>query len=323
MGKVVSMRQNGFPINKEAIKEELKIFAPSVDYISGKQLIEMNITEVPTLLSPILPKSGVVALAGGSDTGKSSFLRHLASAIATNQNEFIGFPLNAHYNRCIYVSTEDDNVAVSAFLNKTARFLDKQAFDFEGLEYFFNTENLMEQLEKRLEMAPVDLIVIDAFSDLYSESMNETNKIRTFINQYSQLAQKYNCLIIFLHHCGKRSEERIPSKNNLLGSQGFEAKMRTVIELRQDLEDPSLRHLCIVKGNYLKREYKESSFALRFNDFLCFEKIDQRVPFENLVASDRNENRDRAKGLSNEGKSQSEIAEILGVSQGTVSKWLK
>src|SRR5690554_5938291 len=118
MGKVLNMLRNGSLIGKESIKKELDRFAPSTnDYISGKELIEMKITEVPSLLSPILPKSGVVALAGGSDTGKSSFLRHLASAIATNQTEFIGFPLNSHYNRCIYVSTEDDDVAVSAFLN--------------------------------------------------------------------------------------------------------------------------------------------------------------------------------------------------------------
>lgn len=323
MGKILSMSQNGSHIGEASIKKELKRFAPASDYVSGKDLIEMDIQEVPSLLYPILPKSGVVALAGSSDTGKSSYLRHLASAIVTQESEFIGFPLKSHHGRCIYVSTEDDDAAVSAFLRKTAAFLNKQAPDFEGLEYIFDTENLLGKLEKRLQEAPVDLIVIDAFSDLYSDSMNETNKIRNFINQYSQLAQKYKCLIMFLHHCGKRSEERMPSKNNLLGSQGFEAKMRTVLELRVDLEDPSARHLCIVKGNYLKREFKESSFVLKFNDQLCFEKTEQRVPFENLVASDRNDNRERARGYRDEGKSQSEIAELFGVTQGAVSKWLK
>lgn len=322
MGEILSMPKNGFQIGKTRIEEELKKLAPIKSYVSGKKLIEMNMKEVPVLLYPFLPKSGVVALAGGSDTGKSSFLRHLASAIVTKQTDFLKFPLTPRYHRCIYVSTEDDDAAVSTFLIKTASFLNKQAGDFEGLEYFFDTESILERLEKRLAEAPVDLIVLDAFSDIYSESMNETNKIRTFINQYSQLARKYNCLIIFLHHCGKRSEEKIPSKNNLLGSQGFEAKMRLVIELRVDLEDPSLRHLCIVKGNYLKREFKEASYVLQFNDNLCFERTEQRVLFENLVASDRNENRERARELRNEGKSQSEIADIMGVGQGTVSKWL-
>ena len=43
--------------------------------ITGEMLLSRNIREIPTLLDPLLPKSGLVCLAGSSDTGKSAFLR--------------------------------------------------------------------------------------------------------------------------------------------------------------------------------------------------------------------------------------------------------
>ena len=47
------------------------------DEITGEMLLNQNIKEIPTLLEPLLPKSGLVCLAGSSDTGKSAFLRQL------------------------------------------------------------------------------------------------------------------------------------------------------------------------------------------------------------------------------------------------------
>ena len=87
-------------------------------------------------------------------------------------------------------------------------------------------------------------------------SVNESNQVRLFLNQYSQLARKSKCLIIFMHNCGKRTEHFMPSKHNLLGSQAFEAKMRLVLELRTDIENVTYQHLCRVKGNYRSAEYK-------------------------------------------------------------------
>ena len=79
--------------------------------------------------------------------------------------------------------------------------------------------------------------------------MNATNEIRSYLEDYSNLAKKYKCLVIFLHHTGKNTENKPPSKNNLLGIQGFEAKMRVVIELRKDRHEPKLRHLCNLNTN--------------------------------------------------------------------------
>jgi RecA-family ATPase len=121
---------------------------------------------------------------------------------------------------------------------------------------------------------------------LYSGSLNQTNEVRTILNKYKLLSDKHQCLIIFLHHTGKRTEEKEPGKHNLLGSQGFEANMRLVMELRTDSHQDDLRHLCLVKGNYLSREYKQASYVLRFDENMLFNQTDERTPFEELIKVD-------------------------------------
>lgn len=112
--------------------------------------------------------------------------------------------------------------------------------------------------------------------------LNAANKLRSFINDYYNIAKKHNCLLIILHHTGKRTEELAPSKSNLIGSQGFESKMRLVIEMRRDWKDGNVRHLCIVKGNYLASEFKEKSYVLQFKD-RTFVNTGRRTPFSELV----------------------------------------
>lgn len=295
---------------------------PKQSTFSAKELIERKLEKIPCLVDPIFPKVGVCAIGGASDTGKSSFLRQLAINIAIGNNDFLGFELKPEHQKAIYVSTEDDDRAISFLLNQHSKHSNLESICYEGLTFIFQTYDLINTLEKILSKNPVDLIVIDAFTDLYGKSMNDSNQVRTFLNKYSQLAQKYECLIIFLHHTGKRTEQYVPSKHNLLGSQGFEAKMRLVIEIRSDNYEPNKRHLCIVKGNYLSAEYKSKSYVLLFDENLNFEITNERIPFERLTSSNKSDLRKKVIEFKAKGKTQVEIAKTLNVSQTTVSRHL-
>jgi RecA-family ATPase len=290
---------------------------------TGTELLNRNIDSLPCLLDPILPKTGLAGLGGSSDVGKSCFLRQLATAVATGQSDFLGFPLNLTHNSCIYVTTEDDEMAISFLLSKANKSKSRPASDYSSLKFIFDTTNLLEKIEYQISLSPVDLIIIDAFADMYGKSMNDSNQVRTFLNEYSQIAQKYKCLVIFLHHTGKGKEDFIPSKNNLLGSQGFEAKMRTVIELKLDQNEADKRHLCIVKANYLPREFKTKSFVLHFDENLQFSMTGERKDFEELKASSNAEKISKVKKLKEEGKTQKKISDELKIAQSSVSRYLK
>lgn len=293
------------------------------DVYTGSELLKRNIENIPCLLEPIVPKVGLVAIAGSSDTGKSSFLRQLAISVCIGLPEFLCFRLNTAYRSAIYVSTEDDDAATAFLLHKANKALNFDAIKYNRLRYIFDTNDLLTKLDTQLSIAPADCVIIDCFTDLYGKSMTDSNQVRTFLNDYSQLAQKHGCLVVFLHHTGKRTEELQPSKHNLLGSQGFEAKMRLVIELRADNMTPDKRHLCIVKGNYLSKEYKTESFVLLFDENLQFTMTDERQPFDEFTSVGKTAMKERVKNLSSQGKLQSEIANELRISQATVSRYLR
>ena len=282
--------------------------------ITGEMLLNRNIREIPTLLNPLLPKSGLVCLAGRSDTGKSALLRQLSMSVSAGLKTFLGMKLNVVHRSAIYVSTEDDEIANAYLIARQNIDLKLIPQSLTGLRFMFDSEDVVTELDQRLTAHPADLVVVDCFSDLYIGSMNEGNQVRQFLMRYSQLANKHKCLVIFLHHCGKRTEMFMPSKHNLLGSQAFEAKMRLVLELRSDISDVSYKHLCCVKGNYLSAEYKSESVKLHFSEHLTFKETGERVPFENLVPIDTNRETkyQRAIQLKEEGNTYDEIAKKLG-----------
>lgn len=316
-------------VTLNGIKESLVYIENDINktkiVFSATELLNRKVKTMPCLVEPIFPKVGVAALAGSSDTGKSSFLRHLASSIALGKSDFLGWSIKAEHNKVIYVSTEDDDIATSFQLSKFNMFRQLDSQLYSGLKYVFDTNNILTTLSDILENENHDLIIIDAFTDLYGKSMNDSNQVRTFLNEYSQLAHKHKCLIVFLHHTGKGTEERPPSKNNLLGSQGFQAKMRLVIELRTDPLEQSLKHMCIVKGNYLPKEMKIESFVLRFEEDLSFTNTSERTNFQNLtqITANSNNKTDEILQLRTQGKTQAEISNITGLSQATVSRKLK
>ena len=282
--------------------------------VNGYQMLQNPMERVDCLVEPLLPRSGVAALVGSSDSGKSTLLRGLAMAVASQAKSYLGFELRTRHNRAIYVATEDDESAISSLMHRQLEELYVPKEAFEGLDFIFETENLIENLDKILEDRPADLVVVDAFADLYTGPMKENNRVRSFLNCFSQLAHKHNVLFIFLHHTGKRTEVLNPSKHNAIGSQGFEAKMRVMMELRPDPVRHDIRHLCVVKGNYLSEEYKHDSFELRFTSALNFEATGNRVPFAMLKErnDDRDERAELARAMREEGKTLQQIADELG-----------
>lgn len=300
--------------------------------VSAKHLLDLNIVKLEYLVESLVRKGVIHALAGSSDTGKSTFLRQLATSIALGKDDFLGFSIQTTNNKVLYVSTEDDLYSIAYLLKKqNPETGEEESLLFKNLRYVFDSDDLIDNLNKHLSKNDTDIVVIDAFSDIYTKDMNMASSIRPFLNQFSQLAQKFNVAFIFLHHTGKRTEHLTPSKNNILGSQAFEAKTRLTMVLRKDRENPSLRHLCIVKGNLLSEDMKNESFVLRFDENMVFHNTGSRVPFEELGGNaDGNADwKAEAKRLKTEEcKTVAEIHQILSrqgcqVGRSTIGNWVR
>ena len=173
-------------------------------------------------------------------------------------------------------------MSTSAWLNK---YLGEDIIDNEvlsKLKFLFITENLYDNIRKVVSENCLDLLIIDCYTDVFEGSMNDSNIVRSFLTKYNNLVNRYGVTIVFLHHTKKSSEGMKPNKNSILGSQGFEAKMRSVMMLTKDKDDDSLRHLCVVKNNYLSPEEKKCSYVIKFNENLSFEPTGKRVNLDDL-----------------------------------------
>ena len=305
---------------KFTITDEMSKYFKGAD-----QLKNQEIKEVDYLVDRLIPRGTLCSLVGESDTGKSSLLRQLAVSVAYGDETFIGFKLNDQCRNVVYVSTEDGEMNTGVWLNK---HFGKDTVDHEALtqlKFLFITENLYENLKEVIKNNCVDLLIIDSYADIFEGSMNDSNIVRSFLKNYNELANMYGVTIIFLHHTKKSSEGARPNKNSILGSQGFEAKMRSVMMLTKDKDDDTLRHLCVVKNNYLPEKDKKLSYVLRFNENLSFEATGKRVDFNDL---DNPEYMELAKELRNEGKSLRDIVSALNeegfkVGKSTLQRKLK
>lgn len=299
---------------------------------TAKELLDRGLQELPCLWEPLFPKKGLVAVVGSSDIGKSSFLRQFALAIVMGKKTFLGFELKPEVKNVLYYSTEDDDDAIAYSLNKISDEI-KDNEGINNLRYVIHTSNIFKELKQELKNNPADCVIIDAFADIFPGNINSVNEVRNFLNKFSTIANEFNCLIIFLHHTGKRTDALLPSKNNIIGSQGFEGRMRLVLLIRKDNNDITKRHLCIVKGNYIPEEYKSHSYVMEFSDKQIFKMLEERMNFEELIQDEdtvikKKEAIKKAKDLKAEGKTYNEIADIISkdyfrIGKSTIGNWLK
>ena len=311
--KIVGSIQGIKPIEKNLkLNGKLSKFLIGADVIKNK-----NYKEVEYLVDKLIPRGTLCALVGESDTGKSSLLRQLAVSMVYGDEDFLGFKMKSSCNNVLYVSTEDGEMATSVWLNKYFGQEKSEDDILSRLNFIFSTDGIISNLRDSVKKNCIDLIIVDSYADLFTGSMNNSNEVRSFLNQYDNLVNEFGTTVIFLHHTKKSSAGSRPNKNNILGSQGFEAKMRSVMMLTKDNDNKSHRHLCVVKNNYMPETNKSESFVLKFNEKLAFENTGERVDLDELIDEDYLK---QAKELREGGKSIRAITDELNSNGFNVSK---
>ena len=313
------------------IVEELEETFKESKIMNGADLIQRQIETIPTLLEPILPCVGSVAFAGTSDVGKSTILRQLAIAVSMHETEFLGWKLNIKHQRVLVVSTEDFADSLTIALKKYNKTKNKPKDAYKNIDFICDIDNLIDAIENYVKQNPIDLLILDAYLDIFTggNMKNDGGQVRQFLTQYDQLANKYKFLIIWNHHTKKGSKSLTVDKDLVLGSQSFEAKMRLVCIVAEDLVDDDKRHLCFVKGNYLPPEHKIESYVIRHDENMFFTSTGEREVYENLRAEVKGKKdlHDLVINLSEENHSAREIEKELRkegykISKSTINRYI-
>lgn len=284
---------------------------------TAKSLVALNITEIPMLWGDFIPKKAISILVGSSDCGKSTLLKDLALSVAYKNDNFLGYKINHDTGNVLYLSTEEQEEQISYVLCKQIKKYGLNDDALERLNFlYYEDENPLSRIEEKLNQNKHDLIIIDSLGDLMEGNSNSVVDMRKTLKPFSILCKKYDATILLLHHNVKNSEHAVPDKNRMNGSQGIEAKSRSVIDFRKD-ENPDFRYITMVKGNLVSDSLKRKGIKLEFDpDTFTYSSTGNIHSWESSNASKKNkfDNQElysRLIGLKKEGFSYAKIKEIL------------
>ena len=291
------------------------------------------------LVDKRIPYGSLSALVGESGTGKSTFLSQLAISIIKRDRTFLGYNLSTRSKKVLYVSTEDGLAFTHERLSKQLGY-SEDMFSSDGILinqdpylsniwFLFDNKDVIDSITQLLETESIDLVMVDAYSDVFEEDMNHANKVRQFLTEYGKLADQYGCAILFMHHYGKG--DRTKAKHKILGSAGFEQKMRSILSLDRKDDQSFLK---TVKNNYLSHDEGNSADHLLLGDDLLFTKIGsfdsgaERAPKRTKLDILLEDHHDVLIKVQNGNLSYKDAIELLNdldlsVSDGTISKAIK
>lgn len=347
--------------NKDQVTAEKPVEPTQDDYLgqtgyqgfeyvhTADSLLAMEIPDNFWLVDQIILNGAINFIAGDSDCGKSSLLSQLGKDICNRSSDFLGFKINSTNYSVIYVSTEDHPAGFSIKLKKQYSHINETSNEMMNFAVIFQTENILEQLENLLQKQRADLIIIDAFADMVRGDLNSSSAVRFVLEGFRNIALKYGCAIIVVHHTTKVSQGRNANKNDLVGSQAITAYARQVLMMTKDKNYHDRRILKIVKGNYLSDEFKHTGIPLVFDGTtLTFSPCnrdtddDQQInqydtrgidaDKPNYTPKSKKRGRrlklkltdlPRIKEMRSSGKTLQQIAVEYGVDKGTVSRYCK
>lgn len=260
--------------------------------------------EIKALVPDLIPAVGLLMLLGEDGIGKTQIARQLLLCISFGIDKFLGQSINARFRRAMFVATEDSKEDYTKAGRKQVHGLSQSEnikpgfpMDFVEATNFDDYKALLAEIERLLSLNQYDVIVIDAFSDLFSligGEINSNTHARQLLSPLQALANKYQTLFIILHHASKSAmknkRERgqiLVEKNDCQGASAITQKPRTVLALSND-PATGTNYLHCVKANGLPKKYKETALKMNFNeDSLLHELLDYSPVFETESPKDK------------------------------------
>jgi hypothetical protein len=255
-----------------------------------KELLALDLN-VNNLLDPILPAVGLTWIQGLPDGGKSTFARELSVRTVLGCPSFLSYKLNPKHKRALVVLTEEslgrarESLAKQWFSVVAERVRERKqeqhqtgvelpAWDYVGAmqnievlpAHSLSNEQTIQCIEDRLSKKGYDLVVIDALADVLEKlDGNNNHQIRGGLKPFFALAEKYECLLLFIGHVNKAGYDRPPSQRDLQGGAAFAQKARLILDFRPDLKEDGMKYLSIVKGNNVDDSLKKDSMVLHWS----------------------------------------------------------
>lgn len=286
----------------------------------------------------------ICILFADTNVGKSILAVQIADAISKGKR-IDGLPLEGSARKVIYFDFELSDKQFEArysekafneesysnhyrFDNKLIRAeIDPDADIEHGFRDF--EEYLHFSLKDAIVSSDAKVLIIDNLTYLKNETERAKDAL-PLMKYLKSLRLRYDISILALAHTPKRDHSKAITRNDLQGSKMLINFCDSSFAIGESCKEKGLRYLKQIKVRNAEMKFDSENVYLcqveKPDNFLHFEFVgfgSERDHLRDLSDGDRENLIERAKELSANGKSQREIAEILGVSAMTVNRYLK
>ena len=181
---------------------------------------------------------------GEPGCGKTASTVALAAAVSSGRG-ILGTPATIQ-GKVLIISNEDDPGTIRAMLESNGADLSQC--------YIATTPSGLElgsaEFEALLAQYRPTLLIMDPLQSYLGADVNmdKANETRPVLDATLEMAQKYQCAIIFIAHVGKAKSDKSPVYMSL-GSADIPGVMRDVFHVRVCKDQPDKRELVHVKSN--------------------------------------------------------------------------
>lgn len=280
------------------------------------------------LFGHYIPEKCLIHFPSPRGVGKSWFCMQLCIAIAGEWNEFLGEKITLHGNT-LYINNELSEPVIQRRSKKLLDTLPQEvAKNFKAMVYT-SRNNLASDLPVLVQildkLKPV-LVVIDNLRMAFANTDTNNNKeITQLMFMLLAFCESSQASVLITDHFRKHTSSLL-SESDLQTGSGIKTDLSDGdFFLRKSVRDKQLRILKRGKS----RHFEEDDYAklIRLNSqSLWFELLEEKVNEAEHIGitsiRDKEEQKDIARSLKDQGHSLENIARILGKGKTTIHRWL-
>lgn len=337
-----------YGIGPDDIKTEVQQLIEQSSYKSGKNLFTMMTANkwmeqaktrpIPRKLFDVFWFEGELCiLFADTNLGKSISGVQIGNSISSG-DPILGFDFEADKQPILYLDFE---LSDKQFENRYSQnFEEHYYFDSNFTRVEINPdaeippsqsfeEFLSFSLEQRIIETGAKILIIDNITYLRSETEKARDAL-PLMKELKALKSKYGLSILALAHTPKRDLSKPITRNDLQGSKMLINFCDSSFAIGESYSDKNLRYFKQIKSRNTEIIYDTDNVVLcqlhKPYNFLKFEFIGYGAERDHLkqpTEKDREVIISKAKELSQQGKTQRQIASELSISLGCVNKYLK
>lgn len=235
-------------------KEVLALLKSSSRYGFGlgetfADMADVKEAEVDWFWYPYMARGCLTIIEGAPGQGKSYLTMYLA-ALTSAGGKFPFSNEKIEAGRVLILNAEDDpSCILRPRLEKCGAVFSKDNIRFQTKFVPIDSKGI-EILETEISAHRPDLVIIDPLLTYMLGDMHRYNEATTFMTEIDELAREYRCCIIGVRHLTKANNDDASKRG--IGSVGFAARARSVIQVGKAPDDEEEKALGHVKTNWGK-----------------------------------------------------------------------